>query len=183
MSGPRRPRRRTKVLLRVAALAATVAAFAAYLYVHYVDVVRYSAEQGRVTVERATLGQLGTVLVTNKGYALYTFPPDAAHHVTCTGGCASAWPPLELHAGQTVTAGAGVHAGRRPRRHLSRMAAVHLPRRCISRSRGRSGQERRRRVLVRDAPVRTDRQPVVASSSAGRPVTAWRAFCQRRAAP
>jgi predicted lipoprotein with Yx(FWY)xxD motif len=108
---PRRPRRRTQVLLGVAALAATVAAFAAYLYVHYVDVVRYSAQQGRVTVERASLGQLGTVLVTNKGYALYTFPPDAARHVTCTGGCASAWPPLTLHAGQTVTAGAGVHAG------------------------------------------------------------------------
>ena len=111
MSGPRRPRRRTKVLLRVAALAATVAAFAAYLYVHYVDVVRYSVEQGRVTVERATLGQLGTVLVTNKEYALYTFPPDAARHVTCAGGCASAWPPLTLHTGQTAAAGAGVRAG------------------------------------------------------------------------
>ena len=111
MTRPRRPRRRIKVLLWVAALAATVAASAGYLYVHYVDVVRYSAEQGHVTVERAKLGQLGTVLVTNKGYALYTFPPDAARHVTCTGGCASAWPPLTLHAGQTVTAGAGVHAG------------------------------------------------------------------------
>ena len=107
---PRGLRRQAKVLLGAAALVTGVAAFAAYLYVHYVDVVRYSAGQGRVTVEQAELGQLGTVLVTNKGFALYTFPPDAAHHVTCTGDCASAWPPLKLRAGETVTAGAGVRA-------------------------------------------------------------------------
>ncbi len=103
-------RRRAKVVLSVAALVTVVAAFAGYLYVHYVDVVRYSAEGGRVTVERAELGPLGTVLVTNKGFALYMFPPDAARHVTCTGGCASAWPPLTLHAGETAAAGAGVRA-------------------------------------------------------------------------
>ena len=108
---PRGLRRRTKVLLGAGALVTCVAAFAAYLYVHYVGVVRYSAGQGRVTVERAELGRLGTVLVTNKGFALYTFPPDAAQHVTCTGDCASAWPPLTLHTGQTAAAGAGVRAG------------------------------------------------------------------------
>jgi hypothetical protein len=42
---PRGLRRRTKVLLGAAALVTGVAAFAAYLYVHYVDVVRYSATQ------------------------------------------------------------------------------------------------------------------------------------------
>jgi predicted lipoprotein with Yx(FWY)xxD motif len=108
---PRGLRRRTKVLLGAAALVTGIAAFAAYLYVHYVDVVRYSAAQGRVTVERAELGRLGMVLVTNKGFALYTFPPDAAQHVTCTGDCASAWPPLTLDAGQSAAAGAGVSAG------------------------------------------------------------------------
>ncbi len=108
---PRGLRRRAKVALSVAALVTVVAALAAYLYVRYVDVVRYSAEQGRVTVERAELSRLGTVLVTNKGFALYTFPPDAAQHVTCTGDCASAWPPLTLHAGETAAAGAGVRAG------------------------------------------------------------------------
>jgi predicted lipoprotein with Yx(FWY)xxD motif len=102
--------RRTKALLGVAALVTCVAACTAYLYVHYLDVVRYSAEQGRVTVERAELGQLGTVLITNKGFALYTFAPDEARHVTCTGDCASAWPPLKLHAGETVAADAGVRA-------------------------------------------------------------------------
>jgi predicted lipoprotein with Yx(FWY)xxD motif len=104
-------RRRTKVLLCVATLLTSVALLAGYLYFRYVDVVRYSAEQGRVTVNRAGLGTLGTVLVTNKGFALYMFPPDGARRVTCTGRCAFAWPPLKLHAGETVAAGAGVRAG------------------------------------------------------------------------
>jgi predicted lipoprotein with Yx(FWY)xxD motif len=104
-------RRRTKVLLSVAALLACAAVGAAYLYVHYVDVVRYSAEHGRVTVARAEVRGLGTILVTNKGFALYVFPPDTAHHVTCTGGCATAWPPLMLRTGETAVADAGVRAG------------------------------------------------------------------------
>jgi predicted lipoprotein with Yx(FWY)xxD motif len=103
-------RRQAKVLLGVATLVTGVAVGAVYLYFHYIHVVRYSAEQGRVSVERAALGTLGTVLVTNKGFALYMFPPDAARHVTCTGHCAFAWPPLKLHAGETVAAGAGVRA-------------------------------------------------------------------------
>jgi hypothetical protein len=145
----------------VATLLTSVALLAGYLYLRYVDVVRYSAAQGRVTVHQAGLGTLGTVLVTNKGFALYMFPPDGARRVTCTGGCAFAWPQLKLHAGETVTAGAGVRPGLlgtmpnpgRGRRAISRVAALHLPRRRIC----RSGQGRRRRVLVRDAPVRADR--------------------------
>ena len=110
MTRPRVLRRRTRVFLGAAALVACVAVCAAYVYVHYLDVTRYRAVQGRVTVERAEVGPLGTVLVTNEGFALYIFPPDAARHVTCTGDCASAWPPLTLHAGETVAAGAGVRA-------------------------------------------------------------------------
>lgn len=83
-------RRPTKVLLAVATLVSSVALLAGYLYFRYVDVVRYSAEQGRITVHRARLGTLGTVLVTNKGFALYTFPPDGALRVTCIGSCAFA---------------------------------------------------------------------------------------------
>lgn len=100
MTRQRGLRRWAGVLLGAAALVAGAAGCAGYLYVHYVGVVRYSADQGQVTVERAELGRLGTVLVTNEGFALYIFPPDAARHVTCTGGCASAWPPLTLHAGE-----------------------------------------------------------------------------------
>jgi predicted lipoprotein with Yx(FWY)xxD motif len=54
--------------------------------------VTQSAEQGRVTVERAGLGRLGTVLVTNKGFARYIFAPDAAHDVTGRVVTYHGWP-------------------------------------------------------------------------------------------
>jgi predicted lipoprotein with Yx(FWY)xxD motif len=106
-----RLRRRSTIIIGAVVVLACLAAFASYLYVRYVDVVRYSAENGRVTVESARVGALGTVLVTNKGFALYVYAPDAGHHVTCTGGCATAWPPLLVHAGQTVAAGPGIRPG------------------------------------------------------------------------
>ena len=106
-----RLRRRTTIIGGALAVLACLAALASYLYVRYVDVTRFSAEHGRVTVEAAPVGQLGTVLVTNKGFALYMFPPDQARHVTCTGGCATAWPPLLVHSGETIAAGPGVRAG------------------------------------------------------------------------
>jgi predicted lipoprotein with Yx(FWY)xxD motif len=104
-------RRRTKIIIGGAAVLACLAALASYLYVRYVNVVRYSAQDGRITVEAAPMGSLGTVLVTNKGFALYMFEPDAARHVTCTGGCATAWPPLLVAAGQTVAPGPGIRPG------------------------------------------------------------------------
>ena len=103
--------RRSKIIIGAVAVLACLAALASYLYVRYVDVVRYSAENGRITVDAATMGNLGTVLVTNKGFALYMFVPDAARRVTCTGDCATAWPPLLVHAGQTIAAGPGVRPG------------------------------------------------------------------------
>ena len=102
---------RSRIIIGAVAVLTCLAALASYLYVRYVDVVRFSAEHGRITVHAAPVGTLGTVLVTNKGYALYMFAPDTARHVTCTGGCATAWPPLLLHAGQIAAAGPGVRPG------------------------------------------------------------------------
>jgi predicted lipoprotein with Yx(FWY)xxD motif len=99
---------RTKIIAGAVVVLACLAAYASYLYVRYVDVVRFSAEHGHIMVDAAPVGGLGTVLVTNKGFALYMFAPDDARHVTCTGGCATAWPPLLVRAGQTVAAGPGV---------------------------------------------------------------------------
>ena len=99
--------RRSKIIIGVVAVLACLAALASFLYVRYVDVVRFSAEHGRIAVNAAPVGTLGTVLVTNKGFALYMFAPDAARHVTCTGDCATSWPPLLVHAGETVAAGQG----------------------------------------------------------------------------
>ena len=103
--------RRSKIIVGAVAVLACLAALASYLYVRYVDVVRFSAEHGRITVHAAPVGTLGTVLVTNEGFALYMFAPDAARRVTCTGGCATSWPPLLVHAGETAAAGAGVRPG------------------------------------------------------------------------
>src|SRR5215467_10149057 len=69
--------RRSKIIIGAAVVLACLAALASYLYVRYVDVVRFSAEHGRITVSAAPAGTLGTVLVTNKGFALYMFAPDA----------------------------------------------------------------------------------------------------------
>lgn len=68
----------------------------------------YSVVDNKVTIETATIGQLGTVLVTDQGYALYTFPPDAQQSVTCYERCALKWPPIVLADGVRVVAGAGV---------------------------------------------------------------------------
>jgi predicted lipoprotein with Yx(FWY)xxD motif len=106
-----RPRRRSKIIVAAMAVLACLAVLAYSLYARYVNVVRFSAEHGRITVDAGPAGKLGTVLVTNKGFALYMFAPDAARRVTCTGGCATAWPPLLVHAGETIAAGPGVRPG------------------------------------------------------------------------
>lgn len=87
-----------------------LAGIAGYLYNKY-SVERYSADNGRLTVEAEKIGGLGTVLVTNKGFALYVFPPDEGRQVTCAGDCAFAWPPLIVPDGGKVVAGDGVRAG------------------------------------------------------------------------
>jgi len=103
--------RRSKIAAGAVAALACLAALASYLYIRYVDVVRFSAEHGRVAVDAGPAHRLGTVLVTNKGFVLYMFAPDAARRVTCTGGCAAAWPPLLVHPGDTIAAGPGIRPG------------------------------------------------------------------------
>jgi predicted lipoprotein with Yx(FWY)xxD motif len=63
-----------------------------------------------VTVTTRSLPDIGTVLVTGQGYALYMFAPDDRRAVTCTGVCAGTWPPLMLPSGAALAAGPGVKA-------------------------------------------------------------------------
>jgi predicted lipoprotein with Yx(FWY)xxD motif len=105
-----RARRRTRAIVAAAVVVLALAASAAYLYNRYVSVVRYTAEHGQVAVSARTVSGLGTVLTTNKGYALYIFLPDAASRITCTGGCADDWPPLLVPDSNTVAADTGVRA-------------------------------------------------------------------------
>jgi predicted lipoprotein with Yx(FWY)xxD motif len=53
-----------------------------------------------------SLPGLGTVLVNGQGRTLYIFEPDKHSKVTCTGGCATAWPPMTLSGAKAQTAGA-----------------------------------------------------------------------------
>jgi predicted lipoprotein with Yx(FWY)xxD motif len=62
----------------------------------------------RATVTTAN-SPLGTILVDSAGKTLYTWDRDTGETSTCTGGCATTWPPLFLPAGTTApVAGQGV---------------------------------------------------------------------------
>jgi predicted lipoprotein with Yx(FWY)xxD motif len=65
-----------------------------------------AGETYQVTV--ATDAKLGKFLAGEDGKTLYTFKKDAANTSNCTGGCAQAWPPFALDAGEQVKAGTGV---------------------------------------------------------------------------
>jgi predicted lipoprotein with Yx(FWY)xxD motif len=66
-----------------------------------------SPATGPVTVGTATTS-LGPVLVGPNGRTLYTHAGDTASTSSCTGGCATAWPPLAVAAGAMASGGTGV---------------------------------------------------------------------------
>ncbi len=55
-----------------------------------------SAASGAVAISSKNVPGLGAVLVDGQGRTLYIFEPDQDKKVTCTGGCASIWPPVSL---------------------------------------------------------------------------------------
>lgn len=60
----------------------------------------------------------GTVLVDGSGHTLYVFSPDAKGAPTCSGACATIWPPLTTHG--NPRAGHGVE-----HKHLGTVAGPH----------------------------------------------------------
>ncbi len=60
---------------------------------------RTPAEGATVAISSRNLPGLGAVLVDGRGQTLYIFEPDHARSVTCTGECASVWPPRATHDG------------------------------------------------------------------------------------
>jgi predicted lipoprotein with Yx(FWY)xxD motif len=52
---------------------------------------------------------LGATLVDADGHTLYEYQPDPSGKSTCTGGCATIWPPLTTSAA-TVSVGSGLTA-------------------------------------------------------------------------
>jgi predicted lipoprotein with Yx(FWY)xxD motif len=63
---------------------------------------------GSATVDTASAGSLGTILVDSQGRTLYLFAKDSGTKSACTGACATAWPPLR-DSGKP-TAGSGLNA-------------------------------------------------------------------------
>jgi len=89
---------RMKKHLWVLALIALVGAGAAF-----------GAARAAVTVKVAHNTTLNTgVLVDQSGRTLYHITTDAGKKVTCTGACATIWPPLTIPKGTKAAAGSGV---------------------------------------------------------------------------
>lgn len=87
--------RRRRRYIYLAAAAATV--LAAGAVTAYFTAARDTpvVDSGPVRVAVGTVDGAGDVLVDGQGRTLYLFEPDEASEVTCTGGCATKWPPLE----------------------------------------------------------------------------------------
>jgi len=64
-----------------------------------------------VAVSTRKVSGLGTVLVNSKGRTLYVFMNDKQRHVTCTGACASFWPPLKWKGSGKPKVGGTAKAG------------------------------------------------------------------------
>lgn len=63
---------------------------------------------GGLTVATGTSTALGTFLTGAGGKTLYILTKDSANTSTCSGTCATNWPPLTVAAGGAATAGTGV---------------------------------------------------------------------------
>lgn len=68
------------------------------------------SSSGSAAIKTGKVAGLGTVLVDGSGRTLYVFAPDKAKKVTCTGSCASVWPPLKAASGQRPALSGGVKA-------------------------------------------------------------------------
>lgn len=61
-----------------------------------------------VTISTADISGVGTVLTTSSGLTLYRFTEDKPGTSTCTGACATIWPPLLAPKGAHVSGPHGV---------------------------------------------------------------------------
>jgi len=59
-------------------------------------------------IASATKSSVGTILVDDNGRSLYHLTTDTSTTSTCTGSCASLWPPVTVAAGMKPSAAAGL---------------------------------------------------------------------------
>jgi predicted lipoprotein with Yx(FWY)xxD motif len=64
-----------------------------------------------VVVNARSISGLGSVLVNPSGLTLYHLPSESASSITCTGTCATSWPPFLLPTGDTGATGASGVSG------------------------------------------------------------------------
>ena len=60
------------------------------------------------TVNAVASAKYGSLLATGNGRTLYHMTSEKHGKITCTGACATFWPPLVLKAGAKPTAGTGI---------------------------------------------------------------------------
>lgn len=65
-----------------------------------------AASPGAAEITTGTVAGLGPVLENGQGRVLYVYTPDGTSGVTCTGECASAWPPVMTSGQSATTSGA-----------------------------------------------------------------------------
>jgi predicted lipoprotein with Yx(FWY)xxD motif len=65
-----------------------------------------SSTSGGATVGTSSAGSLGTILVDSQGNTLYVFDKDTGTQSTCSGTCATDWPPLRADGKPTAGSGA-----------------------------------------------------------------------------
>ncbi len=70
-----------------------------------------SAPASGPVVGVASVGSHGHVLVDRSGRTLYRYTPDGTGKSTCTGGCASVWPPVTVPSGTAVTGPSAIGTG------------------------------------------------------------------------
>jgi len=72
-----------------------------------------TSQGGSVTIGTRSVPGVGTVLVDAKGFTLYDLASEAGGTITCTGSCATNWPPVLLPAGvMAATPASGVSASK-----------------------------------------------------------------------
>jgi predicted lipoprotein with Yx(FWY)xxD motif len=64
------------------------------------------AAQTRPAMVKVANSRLGKILVDSRGRTLYLFTKDSGSRSTCTGACATPWPPLLADGTTTVSGGA-----------------------------------------------------------------------------
>ena len=72
-----------------------------------------AATKSERVVKAARVAPYGRVLLTTKGFALYTYGHDTKNHSNCDASCLAAWPALVVARGVTPTGVAGLGTCRR----------------------------------------------------------------------